>query len=61
MDKRGRRPDKGAFQKLVVVKEHLATKVPTGMKSAGASVLPLTAVTAACALFQKDQLELQMP
>ncbi|KAF5231691.1 hypothetical protein FANTH_13297 [Fusarium anthophilum] len=61
MDKRGRRPDEGAFQELVVIREHLAIKVPAVMKSADASVLPLTAVTAACALFQKDQLALQMP
>ncbi|KAF5591741.1 zinc-binding alcohol dehydrogenase domain-containing protein [Fusarium pseudocircinatum] len=61
MDKRGRRPDEGAFQQFVVIREHLATKVPTGMKSADASVLPLTAVTAACALFQDDQLGLQSP
>ncbi|SCO04922.1 related to oxidoreductase [Fusarium fujikuroi] len=61
MDKRGRRPDEGAFQQLVVIREHLAVKVPAGMKSADASVLPLTAVTAACALFQKDQLGLRMP
>ncbi|KAF5975423.1 zinc-binding alcohol dehydrogenase domain-containing protein [Fusarium coicis] len=61
MDKRGRRPDEGAFQQLVVIREHLAIKVPDGMKSADASVLPLTAVTAACALFQKDQLALRMP
>ncbi|KAJ9426104.1 chaperonin 10-like protein [Fusarium oxysporum] len=61
MDKRGRRPDEGAFQELVVIREHLAVKVPDGMKSVDAAVLPLTAVTAACALFQKDQLGLQMP
>ncbi|KAF4960846.1 hypothetical protein FGADI_679 [Fusarium gaditjirri] len=61
MDKRGRRPDEGAFQELVVVREHLAIKIPVEMKSADASVLPLTAVTAACSLFQNDQLGLQMP
>ncbi|KAF5979198.1 oxidoreductase [Fusarium bulbicola] len=61
MDKRGRRPDEGAFQELVVIREHLAIKVPAGMKSADSSVLPLTAVTAACALFQKDQLALRRP
>ncbi|KAH7250371.1 chaperonin 10-like protein [Fusarium redolens] len=61
MDKRGRRPDEGAFQQLVVIREHLAIKVPDGMKSADASVLSLTAVTAACTLFQEDQLGLQMP
>ncbi|KAF5632676.1 zinc-binding alcohol dehydrogenase domain protein [Fusarium sp. NRRL 52700] len=61
MDKRGRRPDEGAFQQLVVIREHLAVKVPFAMKSADASVLPLTAATAACALFQNDQLALRMP
>ncbi|KAM0543300.1 hypothetical protein ACHAPJ_012384 [Fusarium lateritium] len=61
MDKRGRRPDEGAFQELVVLRERLTIKAPAGMSSADASVLPLTTVTAACALFQKDQLALQLP
>ncbi|KAG5753015.1 hypothetical protein H9Q70_004320 [Fusarium xylarioides] len=61
MDKRGRRPDEGAFQEFVIIRDHLAIKLPAGMESADASVLPLTAVTAACALFQKDQLALRMP
>ncbi|KAF4454911.1 hypothetical protein F53441_2650 [Fusarium austroafricanum] len=61
IDKRGRRPDEGAFQELVVPREHLAFKIPEGMTSAEASVLPLTTVTAACALFQNDQLVLQLP
>ncbi|KAF4337464.1 zinc-binding alcohol dehydrogenase domain protein [Fusarium beomiforme] len=46
MDKRGRRPDEGAFQELVVIREHLAIRVPAGVKSADASVLPLTAIKA---------------
>ncbi|KAM0243959.1 hypothetical protein ACHAP5_006722 [Fusarium lateritium] len=61
MDKRGRRPDEGAFQELVIIRDHVAVKIPEAMSSADASVLPLTAVTAACALFQKDQLALQLP
>ncbi|KAM0343763.1 hypothetical protein ACHAPU_008190 [Fusarium lateritium] len=61
MDKRGRRPDEGAFQELVVLREHLSVKIPDEMTSADASVLPLTTVTAACALFQKDQLALPLP
>ncbi|KAJ4002748.1 hypothetical protein NW752_009400 [Fusarium irregulare] len=61
MDKRGRQPDEGAFQDFVILREHLAVHIPPGMRFTDASVLPLTSVTAACALFQKDQLALQPP
>ncbi|CAG1996574.1 unnamed protein product [Fusarium graminearum] len=61
MDKRGRCPDEGAFQEICIVREHLAAKIPDGITSTDASVLPLTFVTAACALFQKEQLALQLP
>ncbi|RBR13713.1 uncharacterized protein FIESC28_08073 [Fusarium coffeatum] len=61
MDKRGRQPDEGAFQDFVILREHLAVHIPQGMTYTDASVLPLTSVTAACALFQKDQLALQLP
>ncbi|KAM0199696.1 hypothetical protein ACHAQI_011968 [Fusarium lateritium] len=61
MDKRGQRPEEGAFRELVIIRHHVAVKVPEGISSADASVMPLTVVTAACALFQKDQLALQLP
>lgn len=61
MDKRGRQPDEGAFQDFVILREHLTVHIPQGMTYTDASVLPLTSVTAACALFQKDQLALQLP
>lgn len=61
MDKRGRSPDEGAFQEICILREHLASKIPERITSTDASVLPLTFVTAACALFQKDQLALQLP
>lgn len=61
MDKRGRRPDEGAFQNFVILRGHLAVHIPQGVSYTDASALPLTSVTAACALFQKDQLALQLP
>ncbi|CEI39864.1 hypothetical protein FVEN_g2142 [Fusarium venenatum] len=61
MDKRGRSPDEGAFQEVCIMREHLAARIPERVTSTDASVLPLTFVTAACALFQKDQLALQLP
>ncbi|RGP69250.1 hypothetical protein FLONG3_7886 [Fusarium longipes] len=61
MDKRGRSPDEGAFQEVCIMREHLAAQIPDSMTYTDASVLPLTFVTAACALFQKDQLALQLP
>ncbi|KAL4728175.1 hypothetical protein ACLX1H_004912 [Fusarium chlamydosporum] len=61
MDKRGRNMDEGAFQEVCIIREHLAVHIPDSIESADASVLPLTSVTAACALFQKDQLALQLP
>ncbi|GKU05650.1 hypothetical protein FLAG1_06610 [Fusarium langsethiae] len=61
MDKRGRSPDEGAFQEICIMREHLAARILGGITYTDASVLPLTFVTAACALFQKDQLALQLP
>jgi NADPH:quinone reductase-like Zn-dependent oxidoreductase len=52
---------KGAFQLYTVLQAHMATPIPSTMSYESACVLPLGLSTAACGLFQKDQLALQYP
>ena len=52
---------KGAFQLYTVCVEQLTTRIPASVSYEEASVIPLAATTAACALFQKDQLDLPLP
>lgn len=51
----------GAFQLYVVLLEHMASPIPESMPYEHACVLPLGVSTAACGLFQNDQLGLQLP
>ena len=51
----------GAFQEYTVVLAHMAAPIPDTMPYEDAAVLPLALSTAACGLFQKDQLALQYP
>lgn len=51
----------GAFQTYTVVLEHMASPIPDHMPYESAAVLPLGLSTAACSLFEKDQLALQHP
>ncbi|WP_411699277.1 zinc-binding alcohol dehydrogenase family protein [Conyzicola sp.] len=51
----------GAFQLYSVVRERLASPIPDDLSFAQASVLPLALSTAACGLFQKNQLALDHP
>lgn len=51
----------GAFQHYTVVLAHLAAPVPDSLSYEDAAVLPLALSTAACGLFQQDQLGLQHP
>lgn len=51
----------GAFQEYTVVLARMAAPIPDSMLYENATVLPLTLSTAACGLFQKDQLSLQYP
>ena len=51
----------GTFQHYVVVLERLAAPIPDTMPFEDAAVLPLAVSTAACALFQQDQLALRHP
>ena len=51
----------GSFQNYTVVLAHMAAPIPDSLSYEEATVLPLALSTAACGLFQKDQLALQYP
>ncbi|QYF74502.1 zinc-binding alcohol dehydrogenase family protein [Cryobacterium sp. PAMC25264] len=51
----------GAFQRYTVLLERMAAPIPDSMPFTDAVVLPLALSTAACGLFQKDQLALRYP
>ena len=51
----------GAFQNYCVLSDHMASPIPDSLSYDSAVVLPLGLSTAACGLFQKDQLALQLP
>jgi NADPH:quinone reductase-like Zn-dependent oxidoreductase len=50
-----------AFQEYVVLREVLTSKIPKEIEFANAAVLPLGFFTAACGLFQKEWLGLNLP
>jgi NADPH:quinone reductase-like Zn-dependent oxidoreductase len=60
-DKDSNRAAEGGFQLYTVVLERLAAPIPDTMAFEDAAVLPLGVSTAACGLFQKDQLGLRYP
>jgi NADPH:quinone reductase-like Zn-dependent oxidoreductase len=49
------------FQLYTVLLEYMACRMPQSVSYEAASVVPLGASTAACGLFQKDKLNLQLP
>ncbi len=61
MDKKRNNAAEGAFQTCTVVLAHMAAPIPHTMSYEAAAVLPLALSTAACGLFQTDQLALQYP
>jgi len=61
MDKDRNNPAEGAFQEYTVLLAHMAAPLPDTMPYESAAVLPLGLSTAACGLFQKDQLALHYP
>jgi NADPH:quinone reductase-like Zn-dependent oxidoreductase len=61
MEKKRNTPAEGAFQEYTVVLTQLAAPIPDTLSYEKATVLPLALSTAACGLFQKDQLALQYP
>lgn len=54
-------PAEGGFQLFTVLLEHMTTPIPHDMAYENAAVLPLGLSTAACGLFEKDQLALNHP
>lgn len=60
-DKTRNRAAEGAFQEYTVVLARMAAPIPGTMAYEQATVLPLALSTAACGLFQKDQLALNYP
>lgn len=61
IDKQRNSAAEGAFQTYTVVLSHLCAPIPEAVAYENAAVLPLALSTAACALFQKDQLALRHP
>jgi len=61
IDKKRNNPAEGAFQEYTVLLAHMAAPIPDAMAYENAAVLPLTLSTAACGLFEKDQLALRYP
>jgi NADPH:quinone reductase-like Zn-dependent oxidoreductase len=61
IDKKRNNAAEGAFQNYTVVLGHMAAPIPNGMTYESAAVLPLGLSTAACGLFEKNQLALQYP
>ena len=60
-DKSVNDPAEGAFQHHVLLREHMATPIPPSLGWEQAVVLPLALSTAACCLFQDNQLALARP
>lgn len=50
-----------AFQTYTVLLDHMTSQIPSTLSYESAAVLPLGLSTAACGLFQRDQLALQYP
>lgn len=60
-DKKRNNSAEGGFQEFTVLLGHMAAPIPSAMAYENAVVLPLGLSTAACGLFEKDQLALQHP
>jgi NADPH:quinone reductase-like Zn-dependent oxidoreductase len=60
-DKDSNRAAEGAFQQYTVVLETMTAPIPDSLSFEAAAVLPLAVSTAACGLFQSDQLGLRHP
>lgn len=55
------RSSEGAFQLYTIVLPRVTTKIPDNISYEEACVIPLGIMTAACGLFQKDALALELP
>ncbi|WP_131113809.1 zinc-binding alcohol dehydrogenase family protein [Lichenihabitans psoromatis] len=60
-DKSRNNPAEGAFQDYTLLLEHMTAPIPDALSYERAAVLPLGLSTAACGLFQNDQLALDHP
>jgi NADPH:quinone reductase-like Zn-dependent oxidoreductase len=60
-DKNPNSPAESAFQTYTVLLAHMAAPIPSTISYESAAVLPLALSTAACGLFQRDQLALHYP
>ena len=60
-DQKRNRSAECAFQTYTVLLDHMASPIPSTLSYESACVLPLAMSTAACGLFQEDQLALQHP
>ncbi len=60
-DRKRNSPAEGTFQEYTVLLARMTEPIPSTMPYENAAVLPLALSTAACGLFQKDQLALQYP
>jgi hypothetical protein len=61
MNQNRNRAAEGAFHIYTVIAAHMASPIPDSLSFEDAAVLPLGLSTAACGLFQKDFLALQLP
>jgi NADPH:quinone reductase-like Zn-dependent oxidoreductase len=61
VEKSQNRAAEGAFQRYVVLMEHMVSTIPDSLSFEKAAVLPLTLSTAATGLFQQDHLGLALP
>lgn len=61
VEKSRNRAAEGAFQEQCILLEHLTAGLPDNLSFERAAVLPLALSTAACGLFQPDQLALELP
>ena len=52
---------KSAFQLYTVCLDHMTSRIPYNLSYEQCAVIPLGLTTAACALFQPDQLSLELP
>jgi NADPH:quinone reductase-like Zn-dependent oxidoreductase len=55
------RPSEGAYQRFVVLLDHMVSRIPDDLTFERAAVVPLTLSTAATGLFQRDHLALDLP
>jgi NADPH:quinone reductase-like Zn-dependent oxidoreductase len=51
----------GGFQLYTIVSDFMAARIPNSISYEQACVLPLAVSTASCALYQEDQLDLELP